>query len=166
MLAALLAFCWHGARAADENQVKAAVVYNLLLFIEWPEPALPARSFHLCVFDNGALTAALRSHERKRVQGRALEIHRLATPREEVDACAAVLVAAGNPALLTRLGMLAGNRALLVIAEGAGAVDRGAMIGLHADGGRLGFDINYRAMKQSGLTPSSKILRLARTRVE
>lgn len=166
MLAGLLAFCAQGAWAADENQVKAAVVYNLLLFIEWPEQAPPARSFRLCVFDNGALTAALRSHEKKPVQGHALEIYRLATPHDEVDGCAAVLVEAGNPALLTRLGLLAGQRALLVIAEGAGAVDRGAMIGLHADGGRVGFDINQRAMKHSGLTPSSKIMRLARTRVE
>lgn len=154
------------AAGVDENEVKAAVIYNLLLFVEWPAPASPTKGFRLCVLDEGALTAALRRHERKTVHGHSLEVHRISATPEELDTCLAVMVEAGNPAILTRLGMLARTRALLVIAEGAGAVDRGAMIGLQTDGGRVTFDINRGAMKKSGLAPSSKILRLARVLVE
>lgn len=150
----------------DENEVKAAVIYNLLLFVQWPARTTPAGNFRFCVLDNGALTTALRRHERRTVAGQALEISRIGGAAEELDTCVAVLVETGNPGVLTRLGVLARGRALLVIADGAGAVDRGAMIGLRTDGGRVTFDIDHGAMKRSGLTPSSKILRLARTLIE
>lgn len=170
LLAALwLALASQGTNAAersDENEVKAAVIYNLLLFVQWPAPAAPANRFRFCVLDDGALTTTLRRHEGKAVQGQALEIRRIGAISEELDNCVAVMVEAGNPGVLTRLGVVARTRALLVIAEGAGAIDRGAMIGLHADGGRITFDINLGSMKKSGLTASSKILRLARTLIE
>lgn len=169
LAAVLLAFnghCAWGAERADENEVKAAVIYNLLLFVAWPAQTASAGGFRLCVLDDGALSAALRRHERKAVQGHALEIHRVGAAPEELDTCAAVMVEAANPVVLARLGVLARSRALLVIAEGADAVERGAMIGLRTDGGRVTFDIDHSAMKKSGLVPSSKILRLARTLIE
>ncbi|MDZ4251316.1 MAG: YfiR family protein [Sulfuritalea sp.] len=167
--ALLLALPCHAAWAAeraDENEVKAAVIYNLLLFVQWPPQAAPASGFRFCVLDEGALTMALRRHAGKKVQGQTLDIQRIAATPEELDRCAAVMVEAGNAGLLARLGALARTRALLVIADGANAIDRGAMIGLHTDGGRVTFDINYGAMKKSGLAPSSKILKLARTLIE
>lgn len=154
------------AESADESDVKAAVIYNLLLFVHWPSRASPPTGFRFCVFEDGALTRALRRHEGKVVQGQAITIRRIGNSPEELDGCAAVMVEAGNPGVLTRLGVLAGSRALLVIAEGSGAVHRGAMIGLHTDGGRITFDINHGAMKKSGLAASSKILQLARTLTE
>lgn len=169
-LATLLSivFC-HCARAAepiDESVVKAAVIYNLLLFVQWPEQTATARNFRLCVLDDGALTAALRGHEKKKVRGLALEVHRINSTYDELDTCVAVMVESGNPGILARLAMSARTRPLLVLAEGPGAAERGAMIGLHTDGGRVTFDINHGAMKRSGLVPSSKILRLARTLIE
>ena len=169
LAALLLAGACHGARAAersDENEVKAAVIYNLLLFVDWPAQASPGGNFHLCVMDDGALTTALRRHEGRAVHGQALRIHRVGTTPEELDACAAAMVEAGNPGVLARLVALAHSRALLVIAEGAGAAERGAAVGLRTDGGRVTFDINHGVMKKSGLLPSSKILRLARTLIE
>lgn len=169
LAALLLAFAGHCAWAierADENEIKAAVIYNLLLFVQWPESVAAPGAFRFCVQDEGALTTALRAFERKKLHGRALEIHRINRGYEELDACSAVMVEAGSPGVLTRLVVAARNRPLLVIAEGTGVVERGAMIGLHTDGGRVTFDINLGAMKRSGLAPSSKILRLARTLIE
>lgn len=169
LAASLLAVPGHHARAADpvdENQVKAAVIYNLLLFVQWPAQAPPAGNFRFCLLADGALATALRRHEGKAVQGQSLEIHRLGSLAEDLDRCVAVMVEAGNPGALQRLRVQARSRALLVIAEGIGAMDNGAMIGLHTDGGRVTFDINHGAMKRSGLMPSSKILRLARTLIE
>ena len=167
--AMLLALACQGGWAAervDENEVKAAVIYNLLLFVHWPPQASPPATFRFCVLGDGALTTALRRHDRKSVGGQTLEIHRAGTAPEEFDRCVAVMVEEGSPGSLMRLGVMARNRPLLVIAEGQGAVERGAMIGLHTDGGRVTFDINHGAMKRSGLAPSSKILRLARTVIE
>jgi hypothetical protein len=154
------------AERGEENEVKAAVIYNLLLFVQWPAQQAPAGNLKLCVLEEGALTKALRQHENKVVQGHSLQILRVGSAPTELDACAAVMVDTGSPEMLARLRLVARNRALLIMAEGPGALDRGAMIGIYGDGGRIGFDINLRAMKSSGLGASSKILRLARTLIE
>jgi hypothetical protein len=165
ILACACQYSWAAGRS-DESDVKAAIVYNLLLFVEWPGLPAPARGLRLCVLEDGALTSALHAHAGKKVQGAALEIHRIHGINQELDTCAAVMVEAGSMGALARLAVAARNRPLLVIAEGTGVAERGAMIGLHTDGGRIAFDINYGAMKRSGLTPSSKILRLARSLIE
>jgi len=169
LFAALLATAGRPAAAAergDANEVKAAVIYNLLLFVQWPAQPAPDGKLNLCVFEDSALTAALRQHESKAVYGQSLQILRVGTAPKDLDACAAVMVETGSPELLARLRLVAHGRALLILAEGTGALDRGAMIGIHGDGGRIGFDINLRAMKSSGLGASSKILRLARSLIE
>lgn len=169
LFAALLATAGRSAAAAeraDANEVKAAVIYNLLLFVQWPAQQAPGGDLKLCVLEEGALTTALRRHENKTVQGHSLRILRVGAAPNDLDACAAVMVETGSPELLARLRLVAHGRALLILAEGAGALDRGAMIGIHGDGGRIGFDINLRAMKSSGLGASSKLLRLARSLIE
>lgn len=169
LAALLLAMAGQAAVAAErgeENEVKAAVIYNLLLFVQWPTQQTSGGKLKLCVLEEGALTAALRQHENKAVQGHPLQILRVGTVLKDLDACAAVMVETGSPEMLARLRLVARNRALLIMAEGPGALDRGAMIGVYGDGGRIGFDINLRAMKSSGLGASSKILRLARTLIE
>lgn len=169
LAALLLAAAGHVTAAAergDENEVKAAVIYNLLLFVQWPAQPAAGASLKLCVLEEGALTAALRQHENKAVQGHSLQILRVGAAPKDLEACAAVMVETGSPEMLARLRLMARNRALLIMAEGPSALDRGAMIGVYGDGGRIGFDINLRAMKSSGLGASSKILRLARTLIE
>ena len=169
LAALLLAVAGRSAAAAergDENEVKAAVIYNLLLFVQWPAQPAPDGKLKLCVLEEGALTTALRQHENKTVQGLTLQILRVGTAPKDLDACAAVMVETGGSEMLARLRLVAHSRALLILAEGTGALDRGAMIGIHGDGGRIGFDINLRAMKSSGLGASSKILRLARSLIE
>ncbi len=169
LVAALLTTAWRSTAAAqggDANEVKAAVIYNLLLFVQWPVQPAPGGNLKLCVFEEGALTTALRRYENKTVQGQSLRILRVGAAPNDLDACAAVMVETVSPELLARLRLVAQGRALLILAEGTGALDRGAMIGIHGDGGRIGFDINLRAMKASGLGASSKLLRLARSLIE
>lgn len=169
LAALLLATTGHATAVAeqgDENEVKAAVIYNLLLFVQWPAQSAPDGRLKLCVLEDGALTGALRRHESKAVQGQSLQILRIGTAPTDLDACAAVMVERGSPEILGRLRLVARSRTLLILAEGASAVDRGAMIGIYGDGGRIGFDINLRAMKSSGLGASSKVLRLARNLIE
>ena len=52
LFAALLATAGRSAAAAeraDANEVKAAVIYNLLLFVQWPAQPAPGGDLKLCV---------------------------------------------------------------------------------------------------------------------
>lgn len=146
----------------SETEVKAGVIYNLLLFVTWPESALAERH-RLCVLGEGALVHALARHAGRTVQGRLLDVQSLAIPFADTRGCTAVAVEAGQPGVVERLALAAREQRFLLIAEGERAIERGAMIGLAQQGGRIAFDIDHAAMKRSGLSASAKLLRLART---
>lgn len=146
---------------AGDAAVKAAVMYNLLLFVQWPESAQKS-AFQFCLLNDSELGTALRGKERATVNGRPLQVRLVAPVPEELDNCAAVVVEAGNPGLLARLAVYARQKPLLILGEGPNAVERGAMIGVYSDGGRVTFDIHLGQMRRSQLGASAKILRLAR----
>ena len=158
-----------GAQAAPEPapeaQVKAAVIYNLLLFIDWPGEGA-AGDFRLCLFEGGALASALEGFAGKAIHGRRLTLQTVGDAPEDLRACQAVKVESGNPVALARAGAAARTQPLLVIAEGAAALDRGAMILLATAGARVVFDIDLAALRRARLGASSKLLRLARQVVE
>lgn len=152
--------------SAPEAEVKAAVVFNLLAFVQWPPEALAAGQLTLCGFEGTAVESALVRHEGKPVHGLPLVLRRIAGGAEEFQQCQAVFVAAGNPSALRRAAAAGRNLPLLVIGEGAGALDGGGMVGVGVVGGRVVLDVDQSALRRARLTASSKLLRLARILVE
>ncbi|HJV94603.1 MAG TPA: YfiR family protein, partial [Albitalea sp.] len=55
------------ARAVEETELKAAIIFNILLFVEWPDDALPDAGgvLSLCVAANSPLNAALKALNRR-----------------------------------------------------------------------------------------------------
>ncbi len=158
LLAALPAIC----RAQDDAPLKAAIVFSLLQFVQWPaEAAMPdGAPLHLCVDKGSPLWPHLRPlQDRPLRQGR-LDVRDMPAA-DGIRQCHAWLADGGAPA--RRLPARAAAAApLLVIGDGDGADDAGVTIGLHMNAQRVVFDIDLAAARQSGLQVSSKLLRLAR----
>jgi hypothetical protein len=55
---------------------------------------------------------------------------------------------------------------MLLVGDSPGDQQRGVMLNLEIEGGRVVFDIDLRAARQAGLAVSSKVLRLARHVIE
>lgn len=155
------------AQQTRETSVKAAVLYNLMLFIHWPESALAeARYFRICLLDDKGLASALQTYEGRKVHGLPLQIQQSTGTPDDLRSCHAVMVELGNPTALARTAIIARTQPLLVVAEGAGVVDKGAMVGLNTDSGRVTFDIDLMALRRSHLNASSKLLNLAKRVIE
>lgn len=160
LLLVLLALLPPRAAALDELPLKAAIIYNLLLFVQWPgEDAWPpGATLVLCAAPAGRLWPHL--HE---LQGRPVRQWRLAVREAEPGAaagCHAWLLEDAPPR-----GPLARGAAAwpgLTIADGSRADDPGVVIGLRVLDNRLGFDVGLGAARAQGLQLSSKMLRLAR----
>lgn len=151
------------AKAVDEQELKTAIVFNLLLFVEWPsDPATANRdSIVLCVGSSSVLNASL-----KALQGRAVRSQRLhvldVAPGASWAACQAVFVDESGPAPPLAVAKPGGLTGTLVISDDLADTPAWAAIILRRLGARIGFDVNLESARQSRLQLSSKLLRLAR----
>jgi hypothetical protein len=164
LLAAALAFAPCAAQGVDEGELKAAIVYNILLFVEWPPAAMPppGGALSLCVGPQSAVHASLQRLDRRELRGYTLALRDLG---ESVTAprCHAVFIDAAD-----RLRLAAGLKAqraagALVLSDDPDAPPDTTAIVLWRIGSRIAFDVNLRPLRQAGIQLSSKLLRLART---
>jgi YfiR/HmsC-like len=145
----------------DEYRLKAAVLYNLAKFVEWPDEAFADATAPLVVCVLGvdpfgaALDDTLRGHS---VGGHAASAKRIA---EVTPGCHVLFVANSEakrlPAILERLR----TSSVLVIGDAVGFVDRGGMIGLVTDDERVRFDVNLRAAERARIKISARLMALA-----
>lgn len=156
------------AQAGDnvsEYSLKAAVVFNMPLFTEWPPTTNTTETkatFNLCVYGETPLLEALHQLEGKAIKGGKLVVVSV-NDKSSLELCHALVVpkGLGNPgraALIRRLQ----NQSTLVIAEDAEPPPDQVMINLIMEDGKVTFQANPELAKSAGLKLSSKLLRLAK----
>lgn len=157
---------WHAwpVVAVDVGQLKAAVVYNLLLFAEWPSEALAAEQpvLHLCVDPAAAPLEALLSLGGKAVGPRRLEVRKVPATPEGLRGCNAWYRDGTPPPPSSGVWRTLQRHAVLSITSGELREEGGTAIYLVEVNGRLSFDVDNAAVRQLGVQLSSKMLRLAR----
>lgn len=170
LAAVLLQGATGGARAADDDapgeyQVKAAFLYNFARYVTWPDSVLRRTSspFVFGVLGDDPFGFRLdEALEGKTVGERPAVVHRYARIDEAAGADV-LFVSSSERRNLPQILAALGNAPVLVVGEGEDFVRHGGMIGLHAEGRKIRFDINLRAVERAGIKPSSQLLKLART---
>ncbi|WP_280151125.1 YfiR family protein [Piscinibacter sp. XHJ-5] len=163
LLAALLVVAPCAAQGVDEGELKAAIVYNILLFVEWP-PAMmppPGGALSLCVGPHSA-DAAMQALDRRELRGFHLSLRELGATAS-VPPCHAVFVDAADRQRLAA-GVKAQRAAgALVLSDDPDAPAESTAIVLRRVGTRITFEVNLQPLRQAGIQLSSKLLRLAKT---
>jgi hypothetical protein len=152
------------AVAVEEQQVKAAFLFNFAKFIAWPEPAAYAarQRFVFCLLGENPLGDALSELVRgKTVNGVAVEVRRGRT-LSEIGACDVLYLSGADVDVQVPALKQAQLSPVLTVSDAAGFARRGGMIELFLEGWRVRFAVNVKAMRAAGLEPSSKLLALAR----
>jgi len=150
------------AQAVDRAELEAAIVYNILLFVDWPPEAAPATggALVLCVDPASRLSGPLRSLAGRPVRTHRLELREL-PPSEPARGCHALFVD-GASRVRRALAPLKAQPLLLLGDEAAAAPGEALAVRLGQAAGRVVFDIDLAAARQAGLQISSRLLRLAR----
>jgi hypothetical protein len=146
--------------ALEEPPLKAAIVYSLLQYVQWPDEAALATGapLALCAERQGALWPHLSALNGRAVRQLRLEL-RDAADDAAARGCRAWVLEEGGRAQPQQRA----EPGLLTIGDGARADAAGVVIGLRrGPASRLSVDVNLVAARQQGLQVSSKMLRLAR----
>ncbi len=149
------------ARAQDvtELSLKAAVVYNLAKFVDWPAEAMPATGpFTACVFGDDATLARI-------VKGRLIGGKSISVVRVRIDGplktCHLLYVPRGGSAQLAAILAAVRDAPVLTISDIHDFAGRGGVAELFVENGRIRFNVNLDAARRSRIRFSSDVLALA-----
>lgn len=144
-----------------EYQVKAAYLYKLLSFVDWPAGSLPAPGapVSVCVVGDDPFGAALdQATQNQQVDGRPLAVRRIATVSKSSGCQVLYIAGSKRQSVADALQSVKGSPSL-TITEASEA--RGSIVQFVVKDGRVRFTIDLAAAAQNGLTISAKLLSLA-----
>lgn len=149
-------------RAAGESELKAAFVYRIALFVEWPADSLPGGApFQICSLGSDpAWSAAFATLDGKKVQGRSLAPLRAVLRDDELRGCHVLFV----PQREGRKAPLMPG--LLTVGESEGFVAAGGVVGFVREGAQLRFDVNREAAARAQLRLPAELLKVARNVID
>ncbi|MBC8165126.1 MAG: YfiR family protein [Bryobacteraceae bacterium] len=145
----------------SEYEVKAAFIYNLVKFVEWPAGALSGGSFNLCVAEPDPFGEALPAFLRqKQVFGHSVEVVRLKTS-ENYRSCHALFISMREARSVSGSLRDLQRAPVLTIGESADFGETGGMMSLLLVNGKIQLHINTQAVRAANLRISAQLLRLA-----
>lgn len=148
----------HAADAGfEEVEVKAAFIFNLVKFVEWPKEVMVAGTpFRLCHEGVAVPQAkALAKLEGKSVQGMSLRVQAVGSAGS-LKGCHAVMLGPNSTSLLQQ-----SPDGVLTIGE-SGFVEEGGMIGLVVDNGKVVLEFNVESARRAHLRVPAQVLQLGR----
>lgn len=162
ILACLTALIPQASADTGEYQVKAAMIYNMIRFMDWPDEALPSTSTQLtvCVAGKGQLSTAVNSLQGKQVKGKVITVRQLASGTNTTGCQVLVFSDLDKSTSLNLLERIRSS-ALLTISDSAGFARSGGIVGFALQEGKVRFEINQAASQRHRIRISAQLLKLA-----
>ena len=149
------------AAATPEYILKAAFLYNFAQFTAWP--VRNDRLLQICILGRDPFGSALDALIGKSADGARIAVLRLRNVEEALRSCQIIFVTDDEvDGFIAHIAAIVPRNGVLTIAEREGAARAGIMIELTLSNSKIGFEFNQLSAERSGMTISSKLLRLAR----
>jgi hypothetical protein len=151
------------ANGTREHEMKAAALCNTIAFTEWPAKAFASADAALVVGVLGsgpvpALLDGLLANETW--QGRKFILQRLSNPAD-ARFCHALYVAPSEHNRWLAVAPQLARLPILTMSDAEGFARRGGLVQFAIERNKLRLTVNLSATRTSGITISSKVLRLA-----
>ncbi len=150
------------AQSVEEHEAKAVFVLRLINFVQWPA-ANNSRNANLVIgiIGTDATSDALqRLASGKSIDGREIVVRRL-NPESDFSACQVVFIGASERNHTSSLLERIRGGSVLTVGESDGFGQRGGIVNLVLDEGRIHLEVNARAAERAHLQISSRLMSLA-----
>jgi hypothetical protein len=149
--------------AFDEYQVKAAFLFNLAKFVEWPPAAFEDSTdpITICVAGQSSFGSTLEEMiPGKRVGTRGFAIRRL-LDTQRTGVCKILFLSASEWKRTRTLPAALKSTSILTVGETDDFIAGGGIVNLRLEGSRIRIQVSLDAAEGTGLRISSKLLALA-----
>ena len=144
-----------------EYRIKAAYLYNLSKFIQWPgETADSQEPIDICLFGSNPFNDYIYKLEQRKARGRPIKI--IDNPAsEQLTNCEIIFVPVNASKSNEFLASLKSTN-ILTVGESDVFIGQGGIINLNLENGRVQLTINNTKAKNSGFIISANLLEIAR----
>ena len=153
-----------GMQQFNEYEMKAAYVYNLAKFVDWPPGTFhgPNDPIAICTLGQGPLAKTLaQAMNGERIGERRVAVQQLSDPQKANNCPILVIASSGRKQLQSILSGL-DAAGVLTIGESEHFLDAGGVVNLKVEDARVHIEINITAAGHNKLHISPKLLSLAR----
>jgi len=156
----------HSAVAQQsEYTIKAVFLEHFTRFIDWPESSEIADTsfpFFLTVIGENPFDSILEQiYAEQRIKKRKVEIRYISSPDEITD-CHMLFISSSAEEILPEILSTTRNKPILTVSDTNGFAAKGVLINFFLEGNKIKFEINEKAVHESGLIMSYRLLSLAR----
>jgi hypothetical protein len=154
-----------GEELSREYRIKAAYLYNLIKFIQWPDEAPPKEAadtspMTICVYGYNPFDRYLEKLEQRTVRNRALVV-RYVAERQPTDGCQILFISRHNTSQPGLLATPEPYPAVLTVSDDEDFLNHG-MVALVTVNNSVQLDINLTRARKAGFTISANLLEVAR----
>jgi hypothetical protein len=150
--------------ASKEYQVKAAFLLNFAQFIQWPAEnfAAPETPIAVGVLGDDPFGSALeQTFHGESINGRQLVVKR-SRKIEDLKTCHMIFISSGEKDRIADAIKSLGDASVLTVGETDQFVQRGGIINLYMDNGKVRFEVNAGEAQRKGLKIHSQLLKRAK----
>lgn len=153
----------YAATPSSEYKLKAALIYKLTKFIEWPDQQMgqPEHNFGICLLGEDNFGEALDTLQERKVKDLPITVHRLSQSDAVDTRCQIVFISESKHAFIKPILQSLQNRPILTLSDMANFAEQGGILQFTAGKKRIGFLINLKSAKRSNLTIAAPLLDLA-----
>jgi hypothetical protein len=148
------------ARWASESELKAAFVYHLLPFLDWPQGSIGDRLVVGVAGDGPIVTVFFKFLEGKQIGPHAIETRRVRNSSELKGCNVVVLAFPDSTRTQEALGQIQ-QMPVVTIGDGKDFARQGGMVAFVPNGNTFRLAVNPRAAERAHIKISSKVLSMA-----
>ncbi len=149
--------------AASEDDIRAAMVQHLALFVDWPGWKMDTShpQFNVCLLGSDPIAPALIQAFRDRtVMNKPVNVQRVRAT-DKLEGCHVLYIGAGGRKEFVHTIAALQQAAVLTVSERPTAAEIGQIVGLPESDAHVVIQVNLRAAQSSRLNISSRLLQIA-----
>ena len=159
-IAILFAAGGAGGQSIDEIQFKAAFIYNVAKFVEWPPAAFksPTDPLVSCILGDSPVESVLAQATSDKAIGGRKFVARQISAVGQAAGCHILFVSSSQRKRWRSMADAVKDRGVLTVGESEGFAADGGVINFKPEGDRIRIQVNLEAARREGLQLSSKLL--------
>jgi hypothetical protein len=164
LIVSLALLCPQRAESAapGEHQIKAAMVYNMMRFIDWPDSPFLGNeeTLDICFVSKGSMSSAIEALTGKQVKGKTIAVRQVGK-QGSFSGCFVLLLSDTERSAAASILDMTRSAPVMTVGDSRGFAASGGVFGFMILDGKVRFEINLAAAQRHRIRISAQLLKLA-----